>query len=161
MAKCYKLNPNVFNDAEALNKLEPLGFSIEGTGDGGFKLVKIERQEMDSPIVVGSLYNIYCNKQWREMHYNKNRSLMRKVLGLRYNMDGKPTMSEKFKSVLCDWRLEIIDPLGDACLSVHSGDPFEAYNYILSDNIEQIAKYTLQEMLDLDYVILEDIRDEE
>ena len=156
--KQYKLNPRVFNDAEALNLLEPMGFDVFSTGDGGFKLAKIEAQPLDSPIVVGSLYNIYCNKEWRNTHYNKNKSLFRKVLGLRYNMDNKPTMSKKFIGVLTNWRLEILDPLGEGILSVHSGDPFERNSYINSINVEQIAKDTINKLLVLNYIVLEDIQ---
>ena len=153
MEEYYSLNREIFAEETALNMLEPLGFDVFLLPDNSFKLSKLEKQPLNSPVVQGSLENIYCNAKWRAQHYNKDKALFRKVLGLRFNAEGKPTMSEKFKSVLTDWRLEIQEPYGDMILSVRSGDPFEQTQYINSKNVDEIAKDTIQEMMDLGYVV--------
>ena len=153
MEEYYSLNREIFAEETELNKLEPLGFEIFLLPDHSFKLSKLERQPLTSPVVLGSLEHIYCNQEWKNKHYNRDKALFRKVLGLRFNRDGKPTMSERFKSVLTDWRLEIEEPFGDMILSVRSGDPFEQTQYVNSKNVDEIASGTIQEMLDLGYIV--------
>ena len=151
---------------EDLNKFAKLGYELVPfqNGDAGedYILIKVCKQPFDSEVVQGSLYNIYNNKQWKSLYYNKHKDKIAKTLDLYYK-GGKAILSDKFKNILQNWQLRIWCPLTDGVLSVHSGDPFEAREWRNAANIEEIAADEINMLMDIGYIepVNLEIEDEE
>ena len=160
MARCYKLNPAVFGeDPCKLSLLTPLGFSATPAEDGDYDMVKVERQAMDSEVVAAAMRDIYCNPAWRQRYYDSDVPFYTHALGLRYRADGRPAMTKRFVSVLCDWRLVISNPLDEGLLWVHSGDPLARSRYVDCANVDAIAGDTIRRMQEAGYLITADVDD--
>ena len=152
--QAYRIKEGLLNDEEDLNKFGELGYELvpfDNSGTSDYILIKVCKQPFDSEIVQGSLKNIYNNKQWKSMYYNKNKEKISKTLDLHYQ-GGKAVLTEKFKNVLQNWQLRIWSPLTDGVLSVHSGDPFEAREWRSAKNVEEIAADEIIRLMDLGYI---------
>lgn len=125
----YKLQ-----DGLDLNKLKEAGFDLvpgsekidEVEGESvlvGGVFVKVVPQALDSDPVKGSLNGLYNNPNWKEKMYKPNAARFFKVLGLKYNKKGEAVMTEKFKTVLTSWRIQI--DTDDGWVGFTSADKFD------------------------------------
>lgn len=152
--QAYRVKEGLLKGMEDLNKFGEIGYELVPFKNGeedDYILIKVCKQPFDSEIVQGSLKNIYNNKQWKSMYYNKNKDKISKTLDLHYQ-GGKAVLTEKFKNVLQNWQLRIWCPLTDGVLSVHSGDPFEGREWRSAKNVEEIASEEIIRLMDLGYI---------
>lgn len=150
MAKVYRLKEGI-----DLNKLAELGFDIVSANP--FILCKEEIQPLESPLVQGSLANIYNSDEYYKKFYKKNRKKLERLIGL-YYVDKKAIMTEKFTRCLCNWRIQV-EPYDDGWLGFASADPCENKVFYSAKHIEDYCAETLVKMKELDLVELIDVEE--
>lgn len=139
-----------------LNKLSDLGFDIIPSEP--IILVKIVPQDFDGELCQGTLQNIYNNSEWRAKFYDMNRKEVSKTLDLHYR-NGKAKITEKFRHVLTDWRIQI--ELSDGWLGFTPLDPYERRVYFSSNHLDTYCADEIKKMLDMDLIELFEVEEGE
>lgn len=129
MAKIYKLTDNVLKNDDLLNSLcDDFGYELASTEP--IILCKIVKQKLNGELCKGNLNGIYSNPKWIEKYYAPNKQMFENALGLEYE-NGVPLLSDRFKNVLTDWRIQIEVLSGEVngWLGFASADPFDRAVY--------------------------------
>lgn len=139
-----------------LNKFADKGYDIIPAENP--ILVKIIPQDFDGELVQGTLKNIYNNGEWRAKIYAKHKDIISEQLGLKYKR-GKAIISDRFKHVLTDWRIQI-EPFTDGWLGFASMDVFDKNVYYASNHLEKYCADELKDLLDSDMIELIEVEQE-
>lgn len=150
---------NVYRIKEGtnLNKFNDYDFDIIPANEP--ILVKIVPQDFDGELVQGSLKNIYNNGEWRSQIYAKHKDKIQNALDLSYRR-GKAVITEKFKHVLTDWRIQI-EPFSDGWLGFASMDVFDRKVYYASHVLDKYCADEIKTLLDADLIELVEVEQEE
>lgn len=124
MGKVYKIK-----DDTDINEFGKMGYDIIACQDGTYELIKVIHQPIDGDLVKQYLDNYYNNPKWIEEIYKKNKKVVSKRLGLKYDKEsGKAIISKTFYDILTAWRIQI-NPKEDGWIGFASMDPFDRKVY--------------------------------
>lgn len=121
-------------------------------------LIKIIPQDIDGELCQGTLNNIYNNGEWRAKIYAKHKDTISQALDLTYKR-GKAVLTDKFKRVLTDWRIQI-EPFTDGWIGFASMDVFDKNVYYASNILEKYCADEIKELLDADMIELVPVEQE-
>lgn len=144
------------DDAD-LNKFAERGYDIIETRSMPV-MIKIIPQDFDGELVQGTLKNIYNNPAWRSKIYAYHKKVIKEALDLNYKR-GKAVITDKFKHVLTDWRIQI-DLFSDNWLGFKSMDRFERKIYYNSTYLDRYCADEIKELLENDLIELVEIEQE-
>jgi hypothetical protein len=140
-----------------LNKFAEMGYDIIPSELP--LLVKIIPQDFDGELCQGSLQNIYNDPVWRSKVYSWHKKEMEQTLGLKYRR-GKIVMTEQFKHVLTDWRIQI-EPFTDGWLGFASMDPYDHNVYYAHNHLEQYCADEIKALLEADMIELIEVEQDD
>lgn len=115
-------------------------------------LIKVIPQDIDGELCQGTLNNIYNNGEWRAKIYAKHKDTISQALDLTYKR-GKAVLTDKFKRVLTDWRIQI-EPFTDGWIGFASMDVFDKNVYYASNILEKYCADEIKALLDADMIEL-------
>nr|DAR59168.1 MAG TPA: hypothetical protein [Caudoviricetes sp.] len=115
-------------------------------------LIKVIPQDIDGELCQGTLNNIYNNGEWRAKIYAKHKDTISQALDLTYKR-GKAVLTDKFKRVLTDWRIQI-EPFTDGWIGFASMDVFDKNVYYASNILEKYCAGEIKALLDADMIEL-------
>lgn len=121
-------------------------------------LIKVIPQDIDSELCQGTLNNIYNNGEWRAKIYAKHKDTISQALDLTYKR-GKAVLTDKFKRVLTDWRIQI-EPFTDGWIGFASMDVFDKNVYYASNILEKYCADEIKALLDADMIELVPVEQE-
>ena len=113
-------------------------------------IFKVVPQDIESDIVQGTLRGIYANQEWRTKFYDKYKSRIKEVIGLKYNKRGEPILNEKFKNVLFNWRIQI--DFDDRWIGFTSADPFDHNIYYAKQVLDTYCETVIKDLLEKDLI---------
>lgn len=115
-------------------------------------LIKVIPQDIEGELCQGTLNNIYNNGEWRAKIYAKHKETISQALDLTYKR-GKAVLTDKFKRVLTDWRIQI-EPFTDGWIGFASMDVFDKNVYYASNILEKYCADEIKALLDADMIEL-------
>lgn len=121
-------------------------------------LIKVIPQDIDGELCQGTLNNIYNNGEWRAKIYAKHKDTISQALDLTYKR-GKAVLTDKFKRVLTDWRIQI-EPFTDGWIGFASMDVFDKNVYYASNILEKYCADEIKALLDADMIELVPVEQE-